>query len=365
MKFHFSIPTITCSIALILFVGCPGGGKSNPKNPISITISPASVTLETGATQQFTFTVNNSDNKAVEWSVAPGGVGGTITKSGIYTAPISVGTDRVIVTSLADTTKSATATVTVRPGDSVIVSPASAAIYMGASQLFTALTNSENQAVTWSVESDGVGGTITQSGLYTASMTGGTDRVKATSVADPTKSDTATVTVVNPSAATVVINYTNPPAGTGFRFIKNESLSTPVHLVLDLVATGLTSQSTGLAFAILASGSNRVNWGKVSPLDSMLIQNGTVFNLGTDPVGLKSTLLNSQLKAIVSQKGTANLKDLNSGVLARVSLYATPDSTVGDVNFLVHFFQIVSATGEVAHINTTSVSMGALKLVAI
>ena len=92
---------------------------------------------------------------------------------------------------------------------SVSVSPPSANLTPGGTQQFTAtVTNAANTAVTWSVDSQN-GGTITQAGLYTAPGAAGTYTVRATSVQDPTKSDTSSVTVAANVAVTV-----NPPNAT-------------------------------------------------------------------------------------------------------------------------------------------------------
>jgi hypothetical protein len=82
---------------------------------VSISISPASVTLAPGGTQAFTATVTGASNTAVTWSIQEGAAGGTITSGGSYTAPAAAGTYHVVATSQADPTKSATATVTTLP----------------------------------------------------------------------------------------------------------------------------------------------------------------------------------------------------------------------------------------------------------
>jgi len=71
-----------------------------------ITITPAFAQLQTGATQQFTASI------PVTWSVVTAN-GGTFSTSGLYTAPAVQGMFLVKATSIADPTKSATATVTV------------------------------------------------------------------------------------------------------------------------------------------------------------------------------------------------------------------------------------------------------------
>ena len=88
--------------------------------PVSVSVSPASVTLRTRRTQQFTATVQNASDPSVTWKVngVTGGNGtvGTISTSGLYTAPGSVpagGKVTVSAVSVADPTKGGTATVTI------------------------------------------------------------------------------------------------------------------------------------------------------------------------------------------------------------------------------------------------------------
>jgi hypothetical protein len=90
-------------------------------NPVlAVTVSPSSVSLALGATQQFTAMVTGGPNAAVTWSVngIPGGNStvGTISNSGLYAAPagISPGSVTVTVISQADSTKQASASVAVR-----------------------------------------------------------------------------------------------------------------------------------------------------------------------------------------------------------------------------------------------------------
>jgi hypothetical protein len=69
----------------------------------SVTITPATASSITSGTLPFTASVQGtSTNKAVTWKAALG----TITSSGLYTAPSKAGTDTVTATSNADPTKS-------------------------------------------------------------------------------------------------------------------------------------------------------------------------------------------------------------------------------------------------------------------
>ncbi len=78
---------------------------------LSISISPASATVSSGSTEQFTATVSGSTNTAVTWSASLG----IISSTGLLTAPPVTSTTAVTVTatSQADTTKTASANLTV------------------------------------------------------------------------------------------------------------------------------------------------------------------------------------------------------------------------------------------------------------
>ena len=82
---------------------------------VSIVISPSSVNLNPNGTQQFTATVTGASDISVIWTIQEGPSGGTVTGSGLYSAPVAVGIYHVVATSHADPSKSATANVGV-PG---------------------------------------------------------------------------------------------------------------------------------------------------------------------------------------------------------------------------------------------------------
>jgi hypothetical protein len=99
---------------LVLGQGAP------PPPPVAIAISPLSAAVQSGKTQQFSARVSGTTDTGVVWQVngVTGGNStvGTITTSGVYTAPSVVPNPAAVaVTAIAcaDTTKSAEATVTV------------------------------------------------------------------------------------------------------------------------------------------------------------------------------------------------------------------------------------------------------------
>ena len=67
--------------------------------------------------QQFAAIVSGTNNTAVTWVVTQGT--GTITQSGLYTAPQAVETDVVTAKSQIDGTKSGSAIVTIAPITSI------------------------------------------------------------------------------------------------------------------------------------------------------------------------------------------------------------------------------------------------------
>src|SRR5271166_6551739 len=78
---------------------------------VGISVSPASIYLYGGQSAQFTASVSGSANTQVMWSITQG-VGSIV--NGLYTAPGSVNSDSlvtILATSLADPTKSASATI--------------------------------------------------------------------------------------------------------------------------------------------------------------------------------------------------------------------------------------------------------------
>ncbi len=187
---------------------------------IAVSVTPANVSLGSGQTQAFAATVSNTTNQSVTWSLNPTGTG-TISSSGAYTAPATITTAqtiKVIATSVADLTKSASASVNLVPTViAVSVTPANVSLGSGQTQAFAAtVSNTTNQSVTWSLNPTGTG-TISSSGAYTAPATittAQTIKVIATSVADPTKSASASVNLV-PTVVAVSVTPANVSLGSG------------------------------------------------------------------------------------------------------------------------------------------------------
>ncbi len=168
------------------------GGTITVTTPITVSLTPTSATLSASQTQQFTATVSGTSNTAVQWSMS--GTVGTLSSTGLYTAPSSISVTEVIsitATSAASLTVSATATVTLVPTVQVTLQPASVSLLALQTYQFQAtVSGTSNTGVTWSVAP--VAGTISSSGLYTAPRSTAIT-VTATSVVDTTKSASANV----------------------------------------------------------------------------------------------------------------------------------------------------------------------------
>lgn len=205
----------------LFIIGCGGASSSAPVSnlpvtPVSVTVSPGSANLGTGGTQQFAATVTGSANTAVTWAVVGSASNGTISLTGLYTAPATVPNPAqvtVTATSAADPTKSASATVTILAGLFVQITPTTATVQTGASQNFTAtVTGTTNLGLTWTVAGGSANGGVQAEpggvGSYTAPATVPNPpqvTVTATSQADTTKSASATVTII-PAPPTVTVN---------------------------------------------------------------------------------------------------------------------------------------------------------------
>ena len=160
-----------------------------------VTVSPAKVSLDGHQQQSFTATGRNNTSTAVSWTTTCGTLSSSTANPVTYTAPLAAGPCTLKATSKADTTKSATAIVTVLPV-TVAVSPLTASLSTHQQQTFTATVgNSLNKAVKWSATCGTFSNSTVNPATYTAPTTGGACTVTALSTAGTNISATATVTV--------------------------------------------------------------------------------------------------------------------------------------------------------------------------
>jgi uncharacterized protein YjdB len=235
---------------------------STPATITSVSVSCSSASVSVGQTDQCNAMVQGTGNfnPAVTWSVntVAGGNStvGTVSASGLYTAPASVPTPAsvtITATSVADASKFASvlAAVTLK----IAVAPPSPSIQVFHAQQFVAtVTGVSNAAVQWSINGIAGGnstlGVIDNTGLYTAPVavpTPGTIQVQATSVADSSQSATAQALITPDTTPPQVIAVT--PAN----LMVNVSLEPTIQITFD-GKMDPSSLSTG--FRLVQGGSS-------------------------------------------------------------------------------------------------------------
>jgi len=170
---------------------------------ITVSISPAAFTVQTGAAQALAATVTGTDDTVVSWSLQETG-GGTVNVAGIYVAPQIAGIFHIVATSHADPTRTAVAVATVVAAPrSIAIAPATAKVAPGGTIQFQATVNGLNDG---QVRYAADGGSFeSATGFWRAPPSEGTFHVTAQSVADPTLQATAVVTVTRSTTVTVKI----------------------------------------------------------------------------------------------------------------------------------------------------------------
>ena len=234
----------------------PGSACSNsitvPVNsgpPPPQAIAPVSVSVNLGATQQFTSMNATAFNATA----------GSITSAGLYTAPAAMPSSKSVTVTATGPGGAASATVTLINPNPQIIAPATATLTPGATQQFTSVGGS-NWMATY--------GSITSAGLYTAPLVwpaGGADSV---SVTGPNGNATAAVTLTPPTPTVTGVGANN---------------QLPLGIFSATVAgSGFTPQSTvtlgGTAVtAVYSAGAININgfYGQSATVN-LVVTNGTV-----------------------------------------------------------------------------------------
>ncbi len=192
--------------AALFLTGC-GSGSPPPLEPTitSIAVTCAASTVTAGGTVQCTAVVHGTGNfnPNVTWQASAG----TISNTGLFTAPATAGPVAISATAVGNASRSAstTITVTVPPAiTGVTISCPQVALPMGQSQQCAATvqgTGAFDRTVTWRASA----GTISSTGLFTAPNETGEVTVTATANGDPSKSASTVIAVTVPSNITGVV----------------------------------------------------------------------------------------------------------------------------------------------------------------
>lgn len=216
----------------LVIVSCGGNGQTP-----TVTVSPATQTVIVNGNTLFTASVSGATSQSVNWQIClpppksglqPVNCGannlGLITPvagttTAVYTAPATIPTPNVfdvVAFSASSPTVFGAAQVSVSTGVSIQLSPTSATVQQLQSVIFTAtVKGSANTAVSWALNGNTISGGNPQFGVLTPSSNNtavytapgaappSSVTVSATSVADPTQSVMADVSVVAPADPTV------------------------------------------------------------------------------------------------------------------------------------------------------------------
>src|ERR1700732_3979730 len=167
---------VLATLVAFLLTGCGGGSTSTPAPvqpapAITVALTPASATVQTGQSQSFTATISHDTrNNGVTWTLSGkgcsgstcGAISGASGATIMYAAPAAAPTPPTVTltaTSVTDSTKSSTATITISapaappPAIVVAVTPSMSSVQTGASQVFSATVqnDAQNKGVNWSL----------------------------------------------------------------------------------------------------------------------------------------------------------------------------------------------------------------------
>lgn len=249
------------------------GISSNASNPMYI--GPTASCLSPSQRQQFTARLNGPETPAVNWYVGHirGGNSsiGTITASGLYTAPASQGTQNIEAVS-QNSPNSASATISITSSPLFALYPFTAEVPISGTQNFQAeLCNAHDVApVIWKVDGATGGnssvGTITSAGVYTAPAVAGHHTISVTDSA-VNKTSSGIITVFSSVAADFGSRSGgNAIAPRMFGYGRAESIHTSAHRTL-LTNAGVTVARL-YAQIPLVYATPTPNWSKVDPLIS-------------------------------------------------------------------------------------------------
>ena len=246
----------------------------------------------------------------------------------------------------------------------VFLSPFAANLNQGETRSFTAtVTGTSNTAVNWAVVEGAAGGSITNTGAYTAPNTSGTFHVIATSQADAAKAARATVNVaavvisLNPNAVTIDVGNQFPFAAT-----VTGTVNTAVSWTIQEGTSGGSVNSSGLYTAPGANGVFHVIAASQADTTQMATAKVTVATLvvtvspASDvlgPLGVRtfSATVNTSLDASV----TWSVVEAAGGAITASGKYTAPNTTGGPFHVVATSVQDPSKSASSA---VTTISSG-------
>lgn len=293
---NLTIPNSATSSPIV--IPLQGTGISGTPGP-AVAVAPYNPCVQPSATAQFSAVVTGETNTAVNWlvdNVANGNsTVGTITPSGLYTAPPYTGTHVIRATSQASGSVTGVSTITISNTPTFEIYPFVASIPVGGQQTFQGqecLVPDSN--VTYSVDNIAGGnstvGTITNDGVYTAPLKPGNHTVRVTD------------STLNHTSGAVVTAFTSITADFGSRSNNTAPIPTnmlgygrgeSIHNTSDrqlLSQAGLTeSRLSGLITLVYATSTP--DWTKIDPYIQSIEDSGqhALLQLNQSPTWLQPT----------------------------------------------------------------------------
>ncbi len=292
-----------------------------PPIPVaSVTVSPASPSIQVGATTQLSAVTRDANNNVlsggvVTWSSDNSGIA-SVDANGLVSA-VSAGGTRITASSEGKT-GSVSLAVTAVPVASVTVSLANPTLTPGATTQATAtLRDANNNVLTgrtlaWTSGNNAIA-TVSGSGLVTAVATGNTS-ITATSEG---KTGSATVTVTAIPVATVTVTLANPAITAGATTQATATLRDANNNVLTGRTVAWTSGNNAIATVSSSGLVTGVAAGSTSITATSEGKTGTAsVTVTVVPVAsVTVSIASSAITAGATTQATATLRDANNNVL--------------------------------------------------
>lgn len=281
--------------------GSAGGSNQSAAPPETVSISIAApsggASVYARNTVQFTATVTGSTDTAVTWSVTESN-GGTVSSSGLYTAPAAAGTYHIVATAHADTSKSASAAVTVTVPAPVFTSTPATTVDQGGNYSYTAAaTDPAGTAITYTLTQRPNVGSVSFSGATVGwnpaaaqARTSYDFTITATSAVGGTQTQSWKVWTSGTISITCKDNYWSANGGTVSPQVQNNDLSTASYAIKAFVpqADGSVVARTGVGnsdgTATVGNVPGGYYWLQIRPGELYWTDSST-FDFGDDYLG--------------------------------------------------------------------------------
>src|SRR5712664_609082 len=331
-------------------LGCGAGSAPPPPPPpqsIGVTVSPTTGSVVLGNQLTFVATVTNTADTAVNWSVSAVAGGnatlGTITSTGVYTAPPdlpSPATVQITATSHADSTKSGTANLTITSDITLNLSPNPASVELGATQAFQATLTSSghpNTTMRWSLSGPACAsgcGTVDASGHYTAPQilpSPASTTLTAQSVADPSKQISAAVAITSSFSLQLSAPSSVPAGGTATT-------------IATLTPVPGSNPSTALSWALSGPGCSGSSCGTLTVVTTQSPSGSPVSNSATYAAPGMAPSPNTVTVTVTPQADPSKKAQATLAIQAGVNVSVSPSTATLAANHRVTLNAQVNGT---------------------